>query len=406
MLTIAYLSCAQNVNIPGEFFKSALISAGVDTNEDLEISPAEAEAITFLDVTNKNISDMTGIEAFINLDTLYCSSNDITSLNVSNSPNLAVLRCWSNDLTNLDISGCTALKELDCGFNNLTSLDVSNNTALIWLDCLGNQLTSLDVSNNTSIIFLDCSQNPLTSLNVSNNIALIELYCGWTQFTSLDLYSNTALTYLDCTSGQLASLNVSGCTALKELYCGSTQLTSLDLSACTTLEILWCDWSQLTSLNVNGCNALKELVCSGTPLTSLNISTNTALETVDLAWMTTLYDVCVWVLPFPPAGVDVNTEGSPNVNYTTDCAVSIPGDYKEDGTLNIYPNPSDDIINIEIESINNALIEFYNVSGTLIYSKEIDSKFEKIDISGFSKGIYIIKLIQDRVINFGKVVVR
>jgi Leucine-rich repeat (LRR) protein len=406
MLTIAYLSNAQNVNIPDEFFKSALIAGGVDTDENLEISTSEAEAIKFLDVTNKNISDMTGIEAFINLDSLYCSSNKITSLNVSSSSNLAVLNCWSNHLTSLDISGCTALKELNCAFNNLTSFNVSNNVALVKMDCLGNELTGLDISNNTALIFLDCSQNQITSLDISNNTALTELHCGSTQITNLDISSNNALIYLDCTSSQLASLNVSGSTALKELYCGSTQLTSLDLSACTALEILRCDWSQLTSLNVNGCNALKELVCSGAPLTSLNISTNTALETVDLEWMTTLYDVCVWVLPFPPAGVEVNKEGSPNVNYTTDCASSIPGDYKEDGILYIYPNPADDLINIKIENLNNAMIEFYNVNGTLIFSKEIDAGFEKIDISGFPEGIYVIRLIQDSTIGFGKITFR
>jgi hypothetical protein len=406
LLTIAYFSGAQNVNIPDEFFKSALIAAGVDTDENLEISTSEAEAVKLLDVTNKNISDMTGIEAFINLDSLCCSSNKITSLNVSNSSDLAALNCSSNHLTSLDISGCTALKELQCEFNNLTSLDVSTNVALVKMDCLGNELTGLDISNNTALISLDCSQNQLTSLDISNNTALTELNCGWTQITNLDISGNNALIYLDCTSSQLASLNVSGCTALKELACGSTQLTSLDLSACTSLEILWCDWSQLTSLNVNGCNALKELHCSGAPLTSLNISTNTALEIVDLEWMPTLYDVCVWVLPFPPAGVDVNKDGSPNVNYTTVCASGIPVDYKEDGILYIYPNPSGDIINIEIDNLNNALIEFYNVNGTLIFSKEPGSKLENIDISAFPKGIYIIKLMQDGAENFEKVVVK
>jgi len=406
MLALAYLSDAQNVNIPDEFFKSALIVAGVDANDDVEISTTEAEAITFLDVTNKNISDMTGIEAFVNLDTLYCSSNNITSLNVSSSPDLTVLRCWSNHITGLDISGCTALKELDCGDNNLTSLDVSNNTALRYLDCHGFQLNILDVSSNTDLLYLDCSQNLITSLDVSSNTDLKELRCGETQFTSLDLSNNAALKYIQCGASQLTSLNVSGCVALTELYCGSTQLTSLNVSDCSALDYLNCDWSQLTGLNVSGCTALKELHCSGNQLATLNIYYNTALEYLDLSWMPTLNDVCVWEEPFPPAGVEANTEGSTNVNFTTDCAVSIPNGYKENSTLDIYPNPSDGIINIEIESINIAVIEIYNVNGTLILSKEIDSKSEKINISNFPKGIYTVRLIKDRAVNFGKVVVK
>ncbi len=43
MLAMASISNAQNVNIPDANFKNALISVGVDTNEDGEISYAECE---------------------------------------------------------------------------------------------------------------------------------------------------------------------------------------------------------------------------------------------------------------------------------------------------------------------------------------------------------------------------
>jgi hypothetical protein len=85
---------------------------------------------------------------------------------------------------------------------------------------------------------------------------------------------------------------------------------------------------------------------------------------------------------------------------------NIQGDYKENNTINIYPNPSDDIINIDIENINNATIEIYDVNGTLIFSKALNSNFEKIDISGFSGGLYLVKVKQDSTVIIGKVVVR
>jgi len=72
----------------------------------------------------------------------------------------------------------------------------------------------------------------------------------------------------------------------------------------------------------------------------------------------------------------------------------------------LYPNPSGDVINIDIENVNNATIEIYNVSGNLIFSKALNSKFAKIDISGLPNGIYIVKVMQDGAINVGKVVVR
>ncbi len=89
LVTIVSVSYSQNVNIPDAEFLNALIDDGIDTNGDSLISYTEAEAKTCLYVSGKNISDMTGIEAFVNLDTLGCSWNQLTSLDVTN--NIALL---------------------------------------------------------------------------------------------------------------------------------------------------------------------------------------------------------------------------------------------------------------------------------------------------------------------------
>jgi hypothetical protein len=40
--------------------------------------------------------------------------------------------------------------------------------------------------------------------------------------------------------------------------------------------------------------------------------------------MPSLYKVCVWTMPFPPAGVAVDTTGSPNVYFTMNCKNKSP----------------------------------------------------------------------------------
>lgn len=35
--------------------------------------------------------------------------------------------------------------------------------------------------------------------------------------------------------------------------------------------------------------------------------------------MPTLNEICVWELPFPPDDLELETTGSPNVYFTTDC---------------------------------------------------------------------------------------
>jgi Leucine-rich repeat (LRR) protein len=220
------------VCIPDSNFEQALIDLGIDSNPviDGKVLKSDVEGVTFLDVNSKNISDLTGIGAFTSLEILYCNSNQLTSLDVSNNTALTYLSCTVNQLTSLDVSNNTALTYLSCTVNQLTSLDVGSNTALTYLYCFSNQLTSLDVSNNTALTYLYCNSNQLTSLDVSNNTALTYLYCFSNQLTSLDVGSNTALTYLSCTVNQLTSLDISANTLLEQLFCARNQLTSLNVA--------------------------------------------------------------------------------------------------------------------------------------------------------------------------------
>jgi dienelactone hydrolase len=86
------------VSIPDTVFLNALIELGIDKDGDSLISYAEAGKITFLDVRDPHwnpdikISDMTGIESFVNLDTLLCSDNKITELDLSNNTKLEYIK--------------------------------------------------------------------------------------------------------------------------------------------------------------------------------------------------------------------------------------------------------------------------------------------------------------------------
>ncbi|MBQ3624991.1 MAG: leucine-rich repeat domain-containing protein, partial [Prevotella sp.] len=102
-----------------------------------------------------------------------------------------------------DVSKNTTLTNLYCSNNQLTTLDVSKNTALTSLYCYNNQLTALDVSKNTALTSLECVYNQLTTLDVSKNTALTSLYCYNNQLTALDVSKNTALTYLCCYNNQI-----------------------------------------------------------------------------------------------------------------------------------------------------------------------------------------------------------
>jgi Leucine-rich repeat (LRR) protein len=84
--------------------------------------------VHFLDVNGRHISDLKGIEAFINLDTLLCASNQIKSLDVSENTALKTLNCIWNQISNLDVSNIASLTYLCCHFNQLTFLNISDNS--------------------------------------------------------------------------------------------------------------------------------------------------------------------------------------------------------------------------------------------------------------------------------------
>jgi hypothetical protein len=83
-----------------------------------------------------------------------------------------MLYCSQNQISSLDVSNCTALRELYCSYNQLINLDVSNNTELMVLACPNNQLSSLDVSKNTSLGTFYCMNNslPLSDLFTASEI--------------------------------------------------------------------------------------------------------------------------------------------------------------------------------------------------------------------------------------------
>ncbi len=211
-----------DANVPDKTFREYLLKQ-FDKDGNGVLTPAERYAVTEIDVENKYISNLSGIEFFPNLKKLNCGHNRLTSLDVSKNTVLQELVCWENQLTSLDVSQNTALQELACFENQLTSLDVSQNPALQKLSCWDNRLTSLDVSKNTELTYLKCSYNRLTELDMSKNTELTYLDCGYNRLTELDVSQNTKLTELYFVSNKITSLQADNCTNLTVIFTGSNK---------------------------------------------------------------------------------------------------------------------------------------------------------------------------------------
>ncbi|MBR5658615.1 MAG: hypothetical protein IKX10_04385 [Lachnospiraceae bacterium] len=230
-ITIAYF--------PNATFREYVSGFDKDKNEILSL--AELREVKRIDVFNKSIADLKGIEFFTQLESLYCSQNNLRELDLSRNTKLKWLDCAFNRLTDFDPSPLSELNYLDVAHNPIGKLDIGNNKALEILCCDGCQLTTLDVKKNTNLRELFCADNAIKVLDLSKNTALIELGFYNTLLTSLNLSANTNLLYLSCNGNALESLDLSKNTKLVELVCNDNPLTVLDLRKNTELMTIHCD---------------------------------------------------------------------------------------------------------------------------------------------------------------------
>lgn len=77
-----------------------------------------------------------------------------------------------------------------------------------------------------------------------------------------------------------------------------------------------------------------------------------------------------------------------NVNTIT---VEVEGVENVNNTFNVYPNPASNNVTIEFKSAEPQTLYIFNIVGNIIYQKTINDKNLEVDVSNWSKGIYIIK---------------
>lgn len=296
---LSIVTYCQNVNIPDSNFLQALIDLNKDTNGDGIIQVSEAEKVTTLIVRDKQISSLEGIEAFVNLESLQCGRNLLTSLDISSnskldyldasvneltsldvSENLLLKRLFllSNNLTSIDFANNVKLESLNCGANQLSDIDVSANTLLSFLNCQSNELSNIDISNNLNLTNFVCSNNKLTSIDVSNNLQLEIIQCMYNEMENIDVSQNLVLEKLSCHGNNLNNIDVSNNLNLTFLRCEQNDLTTIDVSKNLKLETLRCEENNLSAIDVSQNLVLKELYCGDNQITQIDVSQNEMLE--------------------------------------------------------------------------------------------------------------------------------
>ncbi|SDR92477.1 Por secretion system C-terminal sorting domain-containing protein [Polaribacter sp. KT25b] len=446
------LNCTETTSIPDANFEQYLINLGYDSGEiDGKVITGNLSAINSLNIKSKGISNLSGIEDFINLVELNAANNQISTIDLSKNLLLENLFIANNQLQTIDLSNNLQLKNIDVGENDLSNLDVHLLVDLVTLYCDQNQLTVINLFSNKELLVLIANENQLKTVDIreNDNLFLIDVENNLLESLTIKNGSNTKIT----TFKAKGNLNLT-CIEVDDISFSNTNWTDKDTVAnystnCAPanndcVNAIPLIFGQQTYGDVINGNTNNDAICAeGTVLADVwysiivndsgklsfqgtgfggllkfavyNSCTSTQPvacgETISLSNLivgTKLY-VKVWLETNSPKNVKNLSESGTFIFTAEDTSVLSAKDYliDKDG-LNVFPNPSLSSNFISIES-NNSMsnIELYSTNGQKIISKRIKNLSNiDLDISKVSTGVYILKVKADNQIISKKIVIK
>jgi len=217
LLAPSFYGTAQTISIPDPLFEQILIDQEIDSDGIIngEILTADALAVSTLIIAPEPgsveyIEDLTGIEGFINLESLTVNFTNIGELNVSTLVNLKYLDCVDNGLTSLDVSSNPLLEYLDItsagdvGYlNNISEIDLSNNPNIKTLTAYGgidrinlkNGNNNPDMSININAFYIEGPEpEKHTCIEVDDAVAAQNNQSPYSEWTILHNYTTYTFT--------------------------------------------------------------------------------------------------------------------------------------------------------------------------------------------------------------------
>jgi hypothetical protein len=102
-----------------------------------------------------------------------------------------------------------------------------------------------------------------------------------------------------------------------------------------------------------------------------------------------------------------NCYGNDHV-YVKDTSHAAIGEYTNDSRIGIYPNPTNGILNINLNGVNeNPDLTILTLQGQVVYTEKLVANTTKqLDLTVYPKGVYFIKLSSDKVLKIERIVIQ
>ena len=75
-------------------------------------------------------------------------------------------------------------------------------------------------------------------------------------------------------------------------------------------------------------------------------------------------------------------------------------------TVSLYPNPSNELINISFDEDQLSKLEFYDITGKLLFKKELNTNTYALNIANYPSGTYIVKVFKQNNVSVNKKIIK
>ena len=237
-----------------EAIKEILGKNVIEYNDNtMQIKCINLNYIDYLDLSNKGIENLAGIENFTSLDSIYLYNNNITNIDL----------LWQME----------NLESIDVSKNNLETLgNISNNSKIKHLNISNNFLEDIsELQNLNNLVYLRATNNRISNIDFItelNNLDLIELQynniedvTNLARYSSFDISGNPVKTgineFINASSIILDDCNLDN--SIISTLATMNNLTSIslrnnnitDVSALRNLELQYLDLSGNRNIKLN-----------------------------------------------------------------------------------------------------------------------------------------------------------
>ena len=213
---------------------------------------------------------------------------------------------------------------------------------------------------------------------------------GWNRITNIGWGRKDS-------SGCISNVMVSGGALSMNITCGDPYIygpADINLDAANNfIKLKMMNASSATKCQIYFITTIDTIWDENKHVDYTQLVTNDANETLYVIDMSMNYSWTGTIRQFRVDPTSDNNSGSVKIDYIeVTNTVGIQDFSLNNNFINIYPNPTTDLISIENKGNEKSILSIYNTTGELVLENQLTNEKNIVDVSSLSTGMYIVKI--------------